>query len=413
MGYEETEMLDRPQAALERLPERYRAAAQKNKTLSQLLEDDDPSHKWSNPEDRAVRAFGRVLRASGFRFRSDPSEGIWADTWETIYSHEQGRALLPEWGRSVWRKALNGGYSPQVGSQSHRRVLGSQEDAQGSALRPIVDAAGVYQNDLEPGIQLGDLVALTTPIDGDTYRRTFLLDSSADSLRRRRVQEKSDIPRASIELSDKTIRTFKYGRGIEASYEVIRRVPVDKIGLYIAREAIQVEADRVAQAIDVLINGDGTGSTAADNFTTTALDSVGGAALSVKSWLAFRAKWAPPYTLTHIFAREAELVNLQLLQMPNNNPFLAQINGEMGFGGITPLQDLNGAVVRYGQTDSVPAGVYLGIDQRIALERVTEIGSDIQETMRFIERQTEALFFTDNDGFAVLDEKANKTLTVV
>ena len=405
MGYEETEMRDRPKAALANLAGRYSAAAAKNKTLSQLLEDDDPSHEWQNPEDRSVRAFGRVLRASGFRFRSDPEEGIWADQYGTIYEHPQGRMLIPEWTRGVWRRAIGTGYSPQV-----NRILGAQEDAQFSAMRPITDAAGVYQNDLEPGIRLTDLVALTTPIDGDTYRRTFLLDQPTDALRRRRVQEKSDIPRASIELSDKTIRTYKYGRGIEASYEVIRRVPIDKIGLYVAREAIQVEADRVAQAVDVLINGDGTGTTAADNFTQSTLDT--GTALTVKGWLAFKSKFKPPYVLTHVFAREAELVNLQLLTMPNQNPLLVQVGDGMGFGGISPLQDLNGAVVRYGQTDAVPAGVYLGIDQRVALERVTEIGSDIQETMRFIERQTEALFFTENDGFAILDEKANKTLTM-
>jgi hypothetical protein len=399
MGYEETEMKDRPKELLRKLPALYEHAAEKKKTLSQFLESQDPSHDWTNPEDRSVRAFGRVLRASGFQFRSDEENGFWADSYGDVCATKEGRALIPEWSASVWRRAITRGYSPQV--HTDHRVLGSQEEKLGSALRPIVDAAGVYQNDLEPGIGLGDIVALTTPIDSDTYRRTFLVDQVPDALRRRRVQEKSDIPRASIELSDKTIRTYKYGRGIEASYEVIRRLPIDKVALYIAREAIQVEADRVAQGIDVLINGDGTGSTAADNFNQSALDT--GTALTVKGWMAFKSKFAPPYTLTHVFAREAELVNLQMLQMPNANPFLVQVSGEMGFGGITPIQDLNGAVVRYGQTSSVPAGVYLGLDQRFALERVT---------VRFIERQTEALFFTENDGFAVLDEKANKTLTM-
>jgi hypothetical protein len=98
--------------------------------------------------------------------------------------------------------------------------------------------------------------------------------------------------------------------------------------------------------------------------------------------------------------------------MPNSNPLLRQVASDLGFGALDAMQDLANGRVLYGQTDAVATGVYLGIDARYALERITEIGSDIQETTRFIERQTELMTFTENDGFGILDTNANKTWTM-
>ena len=405
-----TEVRDRPGAFLEKLPALYRAAAKEEKTLSQFLEDEDPSHEWQN-EDREIKAFGRVLQASGFRFRSDPKNGLWADTVEDIYEDDIGVALLPEWANTVYRRARTDGYLPQVPQRPmQRQILESTEATLGSTFRPYVDAAGLYQVELTPAIGLSDLLAFQTSINGDTYRRAYLDDPGAADVRMLRIGELADIPRAKIQTSEQLVRLHKYGRGIEISYEAIRRVPIDKIGIFIAKAALQVEADRVAQAIDVAINGDGNSGTSATNYNQSTLDT--GTVPTVKGLIAFKSKFKPPYQLTHIFAREAELVNLQMLTMPNSNPLLIQITGQAGFGSLVPMQDLNGARVLYGQTDSVAAGVYLGLDARYALERITEIGSDIQETTRFIERQTELLVFTENDGFALLDNNANKTWTM-
>jgi hypothetical protein len=398
---------ERPGEILKNLPVYYREAATEKKTLTQFLEDEDPSHQWDG-EDRKLNAFGRVLQASGFRFRSSPREGIWADRVEDIYEDDTGRALLPEWMNRVYREARADGYVPQV---PQRRVIESGESVIGSLQRPYVEASGgLYSQTLTPGIALSDLLAFQSQIDGDVYRRAYLNDPAAADVRLLRIGETADIPRAKIETSEQLVRLYKYGRGIEISYEAIRRVPIDKVGIFVAKAALQVEADRVAQAIDVLLNGDGNVGTSADNFNQSTLDT--GAVPTIKGLLAFKAKFKDPYVLTHIFAREAELTNLQLLAMPNANPLLISVQDENGFGALVPMQNRYGARVLLGQTDAVGAGVYLGIDARWALERITEAGSDIQETTRFIERQTELMVFTENDGFALLDQNANKTWTM-
>lgn len=397
------ELRERPLEAMRNLKNRYAVAHQERMTLSQLLEKDDPSHEWPE-EDRKIRAFGRVMQASGFRFKSDPAEGLWADEYGDIAKSDEGRALIPEWAATIWRRTLMQGYDPQV------RIFGMSEDVIGGLARPFTDKAGVYEQALTPGIRLADLVTLTTPIQGTDYRSSYLVEPATAGVRWSRIAEKADIPRSTIGLAEHVIRLLKYGRGIEMSYEAARRIRIDKIALWLSRSALQVEADRVAQAIDILINGDGNTATSAAAFTQGGLDT--GTALTVRAWLAFKAKWKPPYRMTHVFARETELLNLQLLQFPNQNPFLWQIQQGGGFGSITPMQDVNGGVVQYGQTDSVPATVYLGVDARLALERITEIGSDISETTRFIERQTELLTFTENDGFGIIDPNSAKTLTM-
>lgn len=403
MALRDGEMKDRPKEALKNLANRYAVAHREGMTLSQLLEHDDPSHEWPD-EDRKIKAFGRVMQASGFRFKSDPAEGLWADEYGDIAKHDEGRALIPEWCNTIWRRTLMQGYDPQV------RIFGMSEDVVGGLVRPYTDKPGVYEQALTPGIRLADVVSLTTPIQGTDYRSSYLVEPAVAGVRWSRIAEKADIPRSTIGLAEHTIRLLKYGRGIEMSYEAARRIRVDKIALWLSRSALQVEADRVAQAIDIMINGDGNASTAATAYTQGGLDT--GTTLTVKAWLAFKAKWKPPYRMNFVFARETELLNLQLLQFPNNNPFLWQMQTQGGFGSISPMQDINGGVVQYGQTDAVPATVYMGVDARLAIERITEIGSDIQETTRFIERQTELLTFTENDGFGVIDNNAVKTLTM-
>ena len=344
---------DRPGEHLRKLPKLYERAAQGGVSLTQFLEDNDPSREWEG-EDRAIGAFGRVLQASGFRFRSALAEGIYADTLEKVYSSDEGRALLPEWTRTIWRRVRATGWAPQVSPRqaaAQHRILESQQEALGAMLRPYADAPGVYNVDLEPGIRLSDVIAFETAINGDAYRRTYLDDPTAADVRLLRIAETADIPRATIRTSQNLIRLVKYGRGIEISYEANRRTPIDKIGMFVAQAALQVEADRVSQAIDVVINGDGNVNTSATNYNQSTLDT--GTTPTVKGFLAWKGKWAPPYGLTHIFAREAELLNLQMLQMPNQNPMLLQITGAAGFGSLVPLQDRFGSSIFFGQTDAV------------------------------------------------------------
>jgi hypothetical protein len=85
------------------------------------------------------------------------------------------------------------------------------------------------------------------------------------------------------------------------------------------------------------------------------------------------------------------------------------------FGGpgmmLTPI-NVTADAVRYGWTNDVAADVILGYDRRFGLEMVTEIGSEITETERFITSQRQVMVMSEVLGFAVLDGSAARTLTL-
>jgi hypothetical protein len=379
--------------------------------LSHYLEREvDPSDDWQGDSWGGNKsAFERVMSASRIIFRSEPEQGIWADTFGKIYGDDTLRPILPEYANYVFRKTRTQGYVPQ--NLSHVRfLLTSQDELLSTALRPYVDAAGAYQNQIAPAIPLSELVAFTTPVDGNAYRRTYMTPPDS-TVKRARVGEYGEIPRARVATSERAVDLFKYARALELSYEALRRTTIDKVGFFIAQAAVQLENDRLAQAVDVLINGDGNSGTAATVLAHSVLDT--GTTLTIRGWLAFKAAFnANGYQLTHLFARGAEVLNLQTLSFGNSNTFLMNVQDAFGYGGITPIANRYAGQVMYGQTDAVAAGKYLGIDRRFALERLTEIGSEIQETQAFITRQSQVLTFSDVDGYALLDAQANKILNL-
>ena len=122
-------------------------------------------------------------------------------------------------------------------------------------------------------------------------------------------------------------------------------------------------------------------------------------------------KFAQPYMLTHALMREAAALQLMLLNVGSANIPLAGANLGGTAMSLTPI-NMTADQVRYGWTDSVAANVILGYDRRFGLEMVTEIGSMITETERYITNQTEVMVMSEVMGFAVLDGSAAKTLTL-
>lgn len=388
-----------------------KAAHKAGMTISTYLEKSvDRSEGWS-AEDRKMDTFAQIMASSGVIWRSDPATGIWADTYEDIARDERTRGLIPEFARRVWMKTRVDGYVPQV--QQSRFLITEDDETLGSAIRPIMTNAAEQRRAMEPLFGLQELVAFTNPIEGDAYRRIFLENADPDQVRLHRIGEAADIPRAKISSSEKQVRIYKYGKALQLSYEALRNSPVDKVGLFIAQMSLQNEEDRITDALGTLVNGDGTSNSAAQVHTSGSLVS-GATALTYEVWLAFKAQFRRPYVMTHVFARTNEGVDLQMLTHPNTAVLFqgSEWSQAIGAGTVQRINDIYGGVVRLGETDEVAANSYLAIDARYGLERVTQIGAEISENVRFIENQTELITFTEVEGFAILDEDAARILTV-
>lgn len=368
-------------------------------TLTRVLEFKSPSEK-----DSRIDAFGRLMQEAGIITRSDPMAGYWASPATDFLKNPGTRALMTEFFCRQWRKV-------SFATPQQRAILMSSDFAVGTWQSAWSDAMTARMDtQIAPAIPLSDLVAMTTPIDGDAYRTSYLTYDAA-AVRMYRVGETAEIPRAVITAAEHTIRLLKYGRGIEASYEQMRRMRTDKFALFVQWMAVQSEIDKVVAAINVLVNGDGNSNTAATSYNLTTLDPLAVAGtLTLAGWWSFLMKFTQPYIPTTALATAAIMLQLFRLNTGSANVPLAQAPLNMGRNLIPINQTADG--LRVGWTDDAPANKILALDRRFALERVTEIGASIQEVERFANRQTEALFVTETEGFGSLDKNAVKILNV-
>lgn len=391
----------------------YREAYGQGVSLSQFLEREDPSSQHQPEPDiygRLVRldAFGRLMKTAGIRTKSDHLAGGYADRFEAFDQNDNTRALVPEWISRQWRRVSAGGLDPAT----RAAVLGSSDDAVGGVARPFVDAATARFQQIAPAIPLSELVAITTPIEGDAYRAFYLTEPTAADKRFVRVGEGAEIPLVTLAGGDHTIRLFKYGRALEVTYELLRRQRIDKVALWIAKMAVQAEVDKVAYAIDILVNGDGNANTAATAYNLTTLDSSTTANnLTLKGWLSFKLKFGNPYAMSAALTQEGGALAALMLNVGSANIMPAFVPS-MPYGGFRPMNPQLSDTPALGVTSDAPSGKIVGIDTRFALERVTEIGANIQEVERWATRQTQRLVMTETEGYAVMDQFATKVLNL-
>ena len=359
-----------------------------------------------NPTEKGDRldAFERQLRVAGIVTRSDPYAGQWASPASVFLDTKLGRALYPEFFARQYRKV-------SFGVQKRSPIYLSGDFAINTWEQPYQDVqAARWEDQISAAIPLSELVAMVTPISGSDYRAAYMT-YDATEVRKYRVGEADDIPLGKLTEAEHTIRLQKYGRGLQLSYEAMRRSRTDRLAWWIQFAALQDEIDKVSAAVTVLINGDGN-SNSATNHALNTLDSAAvSGTLTLKGWLSFRMKFVQPYAMTHALMREASALQLMLLNVGSANVPLAGANLGGQSVSLTPI-NVTADAVRYGWTNDVAASVILGYDRRFGLEMVTEIGSEITETERFITNQTNVMVMSEVMGFSVLDGSAARTLTL-
>lgn len=347
-------------------------------------------------------AFGRMMKAAGIVTKTDLRAGYLASTYKDFTATPASRALFVEFFSRKWK---------DVSMPEERATLLSSDSTPGSWQRPYAEAQQArWDQRIEPAIPLSELVGITTPIAGQDYRALYLTYNAAQ-LRKFRVGETAEIPTAVISSTEYTINLKKYGRGLTISYEDLRRTRVDRLAFMIQMMAVQSEVDKVSAALDVLVNGDGNTSTAAQVYDINGDFGQTAGALNLSGWLQFEMAFTQPYVLTTALMRSAQALELRLLNTGSGNQPL----GTFAVGSAVPnIRPINRTAnnIAFGWTSEAPASQIVGFDNRFALEMVVEIGGEIAEMERFITNQTQTMVMTEVMGFAVPDIDATKILDV-
>ena len=321
--------------------------ANSNKSMTQVLEELDPSANYVGTELEGLDAFSRQLK----RFDIKVS-GAASDKVEKFFQTTDSAALFPEY---VSRAVMQG-----------------------------IEQADVLSN----------IIATKTEITGMDYR-SITSTPTDDDKSLMVVNEGAYIPQTKVSTQENLVKLKKRGRMLVSSYEALRfqrldlfTVTLKQIGAYIARAQLK-------DAIDVLLNGDGNAN------PCEGISAANAGALTYADLVSLWANMSP-YELNTILAPTGAMV--KLLETAE----LKDANAGQNFHGtgnmVTPL----GANLIH--TQAIDDDLIIGLDKNCALEMVVA-GNVVTDYDKLIDRQLERAAITSIAGFAKIYKDAAKKLT--
>ena len=327
---------------------------QSGKSFTQVLESLDPSENYRGTALEGTDAFQRQLKRFGIRAKGAGSSPV-----EKFFATMDSAVLFPEYISRTVRQ-------------------------------------GMEENNILP-----DIVATTTMIDAMDYRSIYSNPiGEEDELKN--VEEGAAIPETVVKTKEHLISLTKRGRMLVASYESIRFQKLDLFGVMLRQIGAHIQKQQVADAVNVIINGDGNDNAAVQYTVGTSPISGTNGSLNYDQLVEFWGQF-DPYTMNTILCSTATMTDL--LKIPElQNPMTGlNFQGTGKFG--TPL----GAQLH--RTSAVADGVIIGLDKNYALELV-RAGDVLVEYDKLIDRQLERAAITSISGFGKICDGAAAVLNV-
>lgn len=256
------------------------------------------------------------------------------------------------------------------------------------------------------------LVAQSRTINGTELITTVVQDSEEDYERYGMIGEGARIPVWSIKASDQSVKIFKFGVGLEWTYEFARRASLDLVTPYVMRAEKATKMAQTATAYSPMINGDGVHGAAqtrnaSDVESDNGLD-VGTVAAGkinweiLTAWLVERAKSGAPID-TVAGNWDTYLQWRLMFAKPSVSEGLTQME-MLQRAGVSAAQanpglDLN---INFALVSDAASNQLLGFSKNDTLEELIENGSDIEESERVIKNQRVNLYSTKNAGYRLI-----------
>ena len=321
------------------------------RSFAKVLEELDPSEAYRGTPLEGMDAFQRQLKRFDIKVK-----GAGSDMVEKFFHTSDSAVLFPEFVSRVVRQGLE-----------------------------------------EESI-LPDITATVTRFDGMDYRSIASVPTESEK-ELKRVEEGAAIPETSIRTQENLVRLHKRGRMLVASYEAIQFQRLDLFSVTLKQIGAYINRMHVADAIDVIRNGDGNSNAAA--VYTIGANPIGGTAgeLSYEALVDFWSQF-DPYTMNTILVGDAMA---KLLKLPEMQDAAAGLDFQGTGKLVTPM----GATLL--RSSAVPSNTIIGLDKNYALEMVR--ASDVLvEYDKLIDRQLERAAVTSISGFSKIFQEASKVL---
>ena len=323
-------------------------------SFTQVLERLDPSENYKGTSLEGTDAFQRQLKRFDIRVKGAASDPV-----EKFFRTMDSAVLFPEY---IAR-----------------------------AVRAGMEEANI----------LPQITATTTTIDTMDYRSIYSVPDAEDK-ELATVAEGAAIPATEIKTTSNLINLRKRGRMLVASYEAVRFQKLDLFSVTLRQIGAYIQKMHLADAIEVLMNGDGNENAASVlKIGTTPMTGTKGT-LDYDQLVEFWAQF-DPYELNTFLVCPSVMV--QMLKLPELQNPLTGLN----FQGTGELQSPLGAALL--RTDCAPAGKIIGLDRRFALEMI-QAGDVLVEYDKIIDRQLERAAITSISGFGKVYADAAKVLEI-
>ena len=194
----------------------------------------------------------------------------------------------------------------------------------------------------------------------------------------------------------------KRGSMLVASYEALRFQKLDLFSVMLRQIGAHIQKQQLADAVEVLISGDGNENAAVQYTIGTAPLSGTKGKLGYDQLVEFWGQF-DPYTMNTILCSTGTM--MKLLKVPELQNPLTGLN----FQGTGKLTSPLGAQLH--RTSAVADGVIIGLDNRYALELV-RAGDVLVEYDKLIDRQLERAAITSISGFGKICDGASCVLNV-
>ena len=327
---------------------------QEGMSFTQVLESLDPSENYRGTALEGTDAFQRQLKRFGIRAKGAGSSPV-----EKFFRTMDSAVLFPEYIARTVRQ-------------------------------------GMEENDILPAI-----TATTTVIDAMDYRSIYSNPTDEDKALQN-VEEGATIPETEVKTKEHLVKLTKRGRMLVASYEALRFQKLDLFGVMLRQIGAHIQKQQLADAVNVILNGDGNDNAAVQFTIGTAPMSGTKGSLTYDQLVEFWGQF-DPYTMNTILCSTGTMT--KLLKIPELQNPLTGLN----FQGTGKLTTPLGAQLY--RTSAVADGMIIGLDNRYALELV-RAGDVLVEYDKLIDRQLERAAITSISGFGKICDGASCVLNV-
>jgi len=327
---------------------------QEGMNFTQVLESLDPSENYRGTAMEGTDAFQRQLKRFGIRVK-----GAGSSTVEKFFRTTDSAVLFPEYIARTVRQ-------------------------------------GMEENDILPAI-----TATTTVIDSMDYRSISSVPADED-LELKDVEEGGTIPETSIKTKANLVSLTKRGRMLVASYEALRFQKLDLFGVMLRQIGSYIQKQQLADAVNVIISGDGNGNPATQYTVGTSPMSGTRGTLKYDQLVEFWGKF-DPFTMNTLLCSTGTMTSV--MKIPELQNPLTGLNFQ---GTGKPGAPLGAQLYR---TGAVADGVLIGLDNRYALELV-RAGDVLVEYDKLIDRQLERAAISSISGFGKICDGASAVLNV-